>query len=66
MAYVPGCGVDVFISYTHPDNQDGWVSLLAKRLSARLTSLLTPRVQVWFDPRLAPGVYFKEDIQQRL
>ena len=40
MAFVPGFGNDVFISYSHIDNQsvegDGWVSDLHKRLRIML------------------------------
>jgi len=66
MPYVPGCGADVFISYAHADNLDGWVSRLKKNLTEKLNPFLSGRAEVWFDNRIAPGVYFKEEIQQKL
>ena len=66
MAYVPGCSVDVFISYAHNDNKEAWVTRLKERLATELASFLTDRVQVWFDDRIRPGVYFQQEIQQKL
>jgi TIR domain len=66
MSYVPGCGADVFISYAHEDNQDGWVTALKKRLTEKLNPFLAGRAEVWFDDRIKPGVYFKQEIQQKL
>ena len=66
MAYVPGCSADVFISYAHRDNQDGWVTTLKDRLTEKLNPFLAGRAQVWFDNRIRPGVYFKQEIQQKL
>ena len=66
MSYVPGCNADVFISYAHRDNQDGWVSRLKDKLTEKLNPFLAGRAEVWFDDRIAPGVYFRQDIQQEL
>ena len=66
MAYIPGCSADVFISYAHRDNVDGWVTKLKNKLVEKLTAFLAGRAEVWFDDRIQPGVYFKEEIQQRL
>jgi hypothetical protein len=33
MAYIPGCGADVFISYVHLDNVDGWITRLKSKLT---------------------------------
>jgi hypothetical protein len=33
MAYIPGCGADVFISYAHLDNVDGWITRLKSKLT---------------------------------
>lgn len=66
MSYIPGCSTDVFISYAHRDNLDGWVTRLKKKLTEKLTPFLSGRAEVWFDHRIAPGVYFKEEIQQKL
>jgi TIR domain len=66
MAYIPGCGADVFISYAHRDNLDGWVTRLKNKLVEKLTPFLAGRAEVWFDDRIQPGVYFKEEIQKKL
>jgi hypothetical protein len=66
MSYIPGCSADVFISYAHRDNLDGWVTRLKKKLTEKLNPFVSGRAEVWFDERLAPGVYFKEEIQQKL
>jgi len=66
MAYIPGCSADVFISYAHSDNQDGWVTRLKEKLTEKLNPFLAGRAVVWFDDRIRPGVYFKEEIQQYL
>src|SRR5215475_613133 len=66
MAYIPGCSADVFISYAHRDNLDGWVTRLKDKLTEKLNPFLAGRAEVWFDDRIRPGVYFKEEIQQKL
>jgi TIR domain-containing protein len=38
----------------------------AKKLTEKLNPFVSGRAEVWFDERLAPGVYFKEEIQQKL
>jgi TIR domain-containing protein len=66
MSYVPGCSVDVFLSYAHADNHDGWVAKLKAKLTEKLNPFLAARAEVWFDDRIQPGVYFREKIQQLL
>ncbi len=66
MPYIPGCSADVFISYAHCDNLDGWVTRLKDKLTEKLNPFLAGRAEVWFDDRLKPGVYFKDEIQQKL
>jgi hypothetical protein len=66
MSYVPGCSADVFISYAHRDNQDGWVTRLKEKLVEKLNPFLAGRAEVWFDDRIAPGTYFQQEIQQKL
>jgi TIR domain len=66
MAYIPGCSADVFISYAHHDNRDGWVTGLKEKLADKLNPFVAGRAEVWFDDRLKPGVYFKDEIQQKL
>src|SRR5438270_854055 len=66
MPYVPGCCADVFISYAHRDNQDGWVTGLKRKLTEKLNPFLAGRAEVWFDDRIEPSVRFKQEIQQKL
>jgi hypothetical protein len=66
MPYVPGCTADVFISYAHRDNQDGWVTRLKKRLIEKLNPFLAGRAEVWFDDHLEHGVHLKHETQQKL
>src|SRR3954452_17313209 len=66
MSYVPGCSTDVFISYAHDDNRDGWVLRLKEKLTEKLNPCLAGQVEVWFDDRIRPGEYFREEIQQKL
>jgi TIR domain len=66
MSYVPGCSADVFISYAHHDNRDGWVTRLKEKLAEKLNPFLAGRAEVWFDDRIAPGTYFQQEIQQKL
>jgi hypothetical protein len=66
MPYVPGCCADVFISYAHRDNQDGWVTGLKRKLTEKLNPFLAGRAEVWFDDRIEPSVHFKQEIQQKL
>ena len=66
MAYVPGCAVDVFISYSHIDNTNGWVKVLKDKLAAAINNRLAGHAEVWYDHRIAPGVYFQREIQQKL
>jgi hypothetical protein len=66
MAYIPGCSSDVFISYAHRDNLDGWVTRLKDKLTEKLMPFLAGRAEVWFDDRIRPGLYFKDEIQKKL
>jgi hypothetical protein len=66
MAYIPGCRADVFISYAHLDNVDGWITRLKSALTEKLNAYLAGRAEVWFDDRIRPGTYFKDEIQHKL
>lgn len=44
--------VDIFISYGHLDNREGWVTALRTRLQNRLPGLLGRDVGIWMDPML--------------
>jgi len=67
MAYVPGYSADVFISYAHLDDRDGWVTRLKGKLAGRLTSDLAGESEIWFDAdRLRTGDIFKQEIRNKL
>lgn len=66
MAYVPGYAADLFISYAHRNNQDGWVTELKSRLAGSLADL-SADVDIWFDAdRLRTGDIFKQEIREKL
>jgi hypothetical protein len=67
MGYVPRLTNDVFVSYSHIDNQtaaddEGWVTRFAAHLRIRLSQLLGAGVEVWRDARLGPGDVFSAKI----
>jgi hypothetical protein len=66
MPYVPGCSIDVFISYAHHDNRDGWVLRLKDDLTEKLNPFLGGQAAVWFDDRIGPGDDIRRDIEQPL
>lgn len=41
-AYVPGFEYDVFVSYSHANNSEGWVSKFRQKLDARLKERVPP------------------------
>lgn len=51
MAYIPGFTNDIFISYSHADNWDGWVEGFETHLTRRLLQLGTA-VRIWRDTKL--------------
>lgn len=55
MAYAPRFETDVFISYAHRNNENGWVTALEGYLSRRVPEFLAHQanVVVWRDPRLS-------------
>ena len=54
MAYVHGFQNDVFISYAHADNTEGWVDNFEERLRNRLRQFdRKAGVTIWRDPKLA-------------
>jgi hypothetical protein len=67
MAYVPGYTGDVFISYAHLDDRDGWVTEVKSKISSRLTADLADEPEIWFDAdRLRTGDIFKQKIHDDL
>ncbi len=70
--YLPGLVNDVFISYTHKDNQvsggedTGWVSHFHLELQKRLTELLGAEAVVWRDKKLGGCDDFSAEIFDQL
>ena len=53
MAYLKNVQHDVFISYAHNDNSDGWVTAFKKQLKAAVTKRLGSKdVDIFFDDQL--------------
>jgi len=67
MTYVPGLQNDLFVSYAHGDNADGWVTTLHERLKIRLRELLGVSPTIWRDDRrLGREMDFSDEIQKEV
>ena len=71
MAYVPGFSNDIFISYSHIDDQAvkgevGWVSDFHQRLHIEIEEELGARVQIWRDPRIGAADDFSRDLDRHV
>jgi hypothetical protein len=72
MSYLPDFQSDVFISYSHIDDQPfgeeqkGWVSEFHRNLEIRIKVLLGRGVDVWRDPKLRGVDVFSTEIERRL
>lgn len=55
MAILPGFEYDIFISYRHNDNLDGWVSDFVQNLEKGLRATIKDPVSVYFPARPAGG-----------
>ena len=70
MAHVPGFNHDVFISYSHFDNQavdeHGWVSDFHRRLQIELDEELGEKSSVWRDVRIGSADDFTADLTKQL
>ena len=70
MAYVPGFGHDIFISYSHLNNPqgddggEGWVSRFHRRLEAELRQVAGKELGVWRDLNLERNQLFDQTIKQ--
>lgn len=67
-SYLPGFEHDLFISYTHIDNEplahgkDGWVSTFHTALRARLRQLLGAELEIWRDAKLQGNDYLSDTL----
>ena len=70
MAYVPGFSNDIFISYSHIDDQAvegaGWVSDFHRRLFIEVEEELGARVQIWRDKRITGATDFTKDLDKQV
>ena len=71
MAYVPGFANDIFVSYSHFDNQAvegamGWVAEFHQRLQIEIEEELGDRVAIWRDPRIGGADDFASDIERQV
>jgi hypothetical protein len=53
--FVPNCECDIFISYSHANNHEDWISIFRKKLEDRLRERVPPGVQVFFDTNSIQG-----------
>ena len=71
MSVVNGYSNDVFISYSHIDNQPlgttgGWVDIFHEHLQNFVNVHVGRRANVWRDRRLTGGEVFSDEIEQQL
>jgi hypothetical protein len=70
MAYVPGFSNDIFISYSHIDDQavdgPGWVSDFHRRLLIEVEEELGAKVQIWRDKRITGATDFTKDLDKQV
>jgi hypothetical protein len=70
MAHVTGFSHDVFISYSHLDDQtvggEGWVTSFHKRLQIELDEELGEKAAVWRDGRIGSADDFTADLEKQL
>ena len=71
MSYVPGFSNDIFVSFSHIDNQAvegavGWVTDFHQRLQIEIEEELGARVSIWRDPRIGGAEDFAKDIERQV
>ncbi len=68
MAFVPGVEHDVFISYAHVDNQEGWVDAFQRQLELTLSQRVGRMgvVEIWRDEALDGSQLFDQAIRTRI
>jgi hypothetical protein len=67
MAYVKGFTNDVFISYAHADNTEGWVNQFHDRLGNRLRQLDgNASFEIWRDPKVDGADVVSDKIYKNL
>lgn len=72
MAYLPGFSADVFVSYSHIDdepfgeNASRWVTEFHRNLEVRVRTYLGRPVTIWRDPKLTGSDIFSDEIVTQL
>jgi len=70
MGYVPGFDNDIFISYSHIDDQGvdgpGWVSDFHRRLVIEVEEELGAKLHVWRDKRITGATDFTKDLDKQV
>ena len=70
MGFVPGFANDIFISYSHLDDQavvgPGWVSDFHRRLVIEVGEALGAEVRVWRDKRITGATDFPKDLDRQI
>jgi len=63
---IPGYEYDIFISYRHNDNLDGWVSDFVQNLEKELKGTLKEPVSVYFDTNPHDGLLETHNVDKSL
>jgi len=66
MAIVPGFEYDIFISYRHNDNLDGWVTDFVQNLEKELKGTLKDTVTIYFDKNPNDGLLETHNVDKTL
>jgi hypothetical protein len=70
MGYVTGFNNDIFISYSHIDDQavegPGWVTDFHRQLAIEVEEELGERVKIWRDQRITGATDFTKDLEKQV
>jgi len=63
---VPGFQYDIFVSYRHNDNLDGWVTTFVQSLERELKATVKESVSIYFDKNLHDGLQELHHVEKSL
>lgn len=70
MGYVPGFSNDIFISYSHIDDQAvdgaGWVTDFHRQLAIEVEEELGEKIKIWRDKRITGATDFTKDLEKQV
>ena len=68
MGYIPGFKYDIFISYAHVDNLEGWVKQFQEDLKIKVAQRFGRQglIHIWWDESLTGDELFDEVIKNRI